>query len=321
MAPLILATRNEHKLRELREALPGVEIEPLPEGVELPPETGETFAENALGKARAAHDATGRPAIADDSGIEAAALGGRPGCARPASRARRERRGEPEEAARGAQGGGRPRARLRLRDRAGRRWTGPRACSRAAARARSLPSRAGRAASATTRPSSPTTPGRATRRTMAELEPAEKHAISHRGRAAGSWRGRSGRRKGRERPGRHRARRDHQAGRRRGLDRLQRDPDRAQARRRRDHRLDRDPERGAPLDDRPDRLGDRLRRGPPRGRAGRPRAPLRAREGRERRRLDRGHADPGRRGGDHLRGRAPAGRRRGGRARSGSAWR
>ena len=79
MAPLILATRNEHKLRELREALPGVEIEPLPEGVVLPPETGETFAENALGKARAAHEATGRPAIADDSGIEAAALGGRPG--------------------------------------------------------------------------------------------------------------------------------------------------------------------------------------------------------------------------------------------------
>ena len=79
MAPLILATRNEHKLRELREALPGIELEPLPEDVVLPPETGETFAENALGKARAAHEATGRPAIADDSGIEAAALGGRPG--------------------------------------------------------------------------------------------------------------------------------------------------------------------------------------------------------------------------------------------------
>ncbi|HET8975631.1 MAG TPA: RdgB/HAM1 family non-canonical purine NTP pyrophosphatase [Solirubrobacterales bacterium] len=79
MAPLILATRNEHKLRELREALPGVELEPLPEGVLLPPETGQTFAENALGKARAAHEATGRAVIADDSGIEAAALGGRPG--------------------------------------------------------------------------------------------------------------------------------------------------------------------------------------------------------------------------------------------------
>jgi XTP/dITP diphosphohydrolase len=79
MATLIVATRNEHKLRELREALPGLELEPLPGEVELPPEEGETFAENALAKARAAHAATGQPAIADDSGIEARALGGRPG--------------------------------------------------------------------------------------------------------------------------------------------------------------------------------------------------------------------------------------------------
>jgi len=77
--PVILASRNEHKLRELREALPGVEIRPLPESVELPPEQGETFADNALAKARAAAAATGETAIADDSGIEAAALGGRPG--------------------------------------------------------------------------------------------------------------------------------------------------------------------------------------------------------------------------------------------------
>jgi XTP/dITP diphosphohydrolase len=77
--PLLVATRNEHKLRELREALPGIELDPLPAGVELPPEEGDTFAANALGKARAAREATGRAAIADDSGIEAAALGGRPG--------------------------------------------------------------------------------------------------------------------------------------------------------------------------------------------------------------------------------------------------
>ena len=77
--PLLVATRNEHKLRELREALPGIELEPLPAGVELPPEEGDTFAANAIGKARAAREATGRAAIADDSGIEAAALGGRPG--------------------------------------------------------------------------------------------------------------------------------------------------------------------------------------------------------------------------------------------------
>jgi len=76
---LILATRNPHKLREMRELLPGVELEPLPEGVELPPEDGSDFAEIALEKARAAHRGSGRAAIADDSGIGAVALGGRPG--------------------------------------------------------------------------------------------------------------------------------------------------------------------------------------------------------------------------------------------------
>src|SRR6476646_9596254 len=79
MSALLLATRNEHKLRELREAIPGIAIDRLPPEVELPPEEGETFAENALGKARAARAATGRAAIADDSGIEAEGLGGRPG--------------------------------------------------------------------------------------------------------------------------------------------------------------------------------------------------------------------------------------------------
>jgi XTP/dITP diphosphohydrolase len=76
---LVLATRNEHKLRELGRMLDGVALEPLPDGVELPPEDGDTFAENALGKARAAARALGRAAIADDSGIEAEALGGAPG--------------------------------------------------------------------------------------------------------------------------------------------------------------------------------------------------------------------------------------------------
>jgi len=76
---LVLATRNPHKVRELGGLMAPHEIEPLPDDAELPPETGETFAENALEKARAAARATGRPAIADDSGIEAEALGGRPG--------------------------------------------------------------------------------------------------------------------------------------------------------------------------------------------------------------------------------------------------
>ncbi len=76
---LVLATRNAHKLRELGALLDGYEIAPLPDGAELPPETGETFAANALPKARAAAAATGELAFGDDSGIESAALGGAPG--------------------------------------------------------------------------------------------------------------------------------------------------------------------------------------------------------------------------------------------------
>ena len=76
---LILASRNADKVRELGPLLVPHELEPLPDDVELPPEDGETFAANALGKARAAAAATGRPAIADDSGITAQALGGAPG--------------------------------------------------------------------------------------------------------------------------------------------------------------------------------------------------------------------------------------------------
>ena len=76
---LVLATRNDHKLREFNEAMSEVDLAPLPAEVELPPETGETFAENALGKARAAVAATGRASLADDSGIESSALGGKPG--------------------------------------------------------------------------------------------------------------------------------------------------------------------------------------------------------------------------------------------------
>jgi XTP/dITP diphosphohydrolase len=80
-ASLMLSTRNAHKVREFERLLgaAGIAVEPLPEGVVLPPEVGETFADNALPKARAAAAATGRVAIADDSGIEAAALRGRPG--------------------------------------------------------------------------------------------------------------------------------------------------------------------------------------------------------------------------------------------------
>jgi XTP/dITP diphosphohydrolase len=76
---LVLSTRNPHKLREFEPLLAPHRVLPLPDEVELPPETGDTFAENATEKARAAADATGMTAIADDSGIAAAGLGGRPG--------------------------------------------------------------------------------------------------------------------------------------------------------------------------------------------------------------------------------------------------
>jgi XTP/dITP diphosphohydrolase len=78
---LVLATRNPGKLREFNRLLApaGITVQPLPDAVELPPEDGATFEENAWPKARTAARETGRIAIADDSGIEAAALGGRPG--------------------------------------------------------------------------------------------------------------------------------------------------------------------------------------------------------------------------------------------------
>lgn len=76
---LLLATRNEHKRREFARLLLGFQVDALPDEVILPPEDGDTFEANALGKARAAAEATGRASIADDSGIEAAALGGVPG--------------------------------------------------------------------------------------------------------------------------------------------------------------------------------------------------------------------------------------------------
>ncbi len=78
---LLLSTRNPHKVREFERLLEpaGIAVTPLPEGVRLPPEDGDSFEANALPKARTAAAETGRIAIADDSGIEAQALGGRPG--------------------------------------------------------------------------------------------------------------------------------------------------------------------------------------------------------------------------------------------------
>lgn len=86
-ARVLLATRNAGKLAELRRILAGAsgtgglevlglaDVPPFPEA----PETGATFEENALAKARDAAAVTGLPAVADDSGLVVDALGGMPG--------------------------------------------------------------------------------------------------------------------------------------------------------------------------------------------------------------------------------------------------
>jgi len=80
---LLLASRNAKKLAELRRILAGAgvevlgldEVDPYPES----PETGATFEDNAVAKAREAVNATGLPSVADDSGIAVDALNGMPG--------------------------------------------------------------------------------------------------------------------------------------------------------------------------------------------------------------------------------------------------
>jgi XTP/dITP diphosphohydrolase len=79
---LVLASGNAGKLREMRALLAGRGWEVVPQsslGIAPPPEDGASFAGNALIKARHAARASGLPAIADDSGLEVDALGGRPG--------------------------------------------------------------------------------------------------------------------------------------------------------------------------------------------------------------------------------------------------
>src|SRR3982751_3038226 len=82
---LLLATRHAGKLAELQRlletAVPGVEVIGLRDVPDYPeaPETGATFEENALLKAREAVRYTGLPAVADDSGLTVDALNGMPG--------------------------------------------------------------------------------------------------------------------------------------------------------------------------------------------------------------------------------------------------
>ena len=79
---LVAATGNRGKLAEIERLLDGLGWEIAAQsalGVEPPPEDGLTFVENAIIKARHASERTGRPALADDSGLVVDALGGAPG--------------------------------------------------------------------------------------------------------------------------------------------------------------------------------------------------------------------------------------------------
>jgi XTP/dITP diphosphohydrolase len=79
---VVLASSNKGKLRELSALLAPLGYEVVTQntlGIDTPPETGHTFAENALLKARHAAAVSNLPALADDSGIEVDALNGRPG--------------------------------------------------------------------------------------------------------------------------------------------------------------------------------------------------------------------------------------------------
>jgi XTP/dITP diphosphohydrolase len=73
-----LASRNANKLRELRDALPGWELDLL-DADDYPPEEGRTYYENAVAKARFGRAHTSDWVLGEDSGIEVAVLGGRPG--------------------------------------------------------------------------------------------------------------------------------------------------------------------------------------------------------------------------------------------------
>jgi XTP/dITP diphosphohydrolase len=182
---VILATRNQHKLGEMSGLLPGVDLQPLPEEVVLPPETGDSFEANALIKARAAHAATGEVTIADDSGIEAADLGGAPGIysARYAGEgASDETNLEKLLREVGAADGERRAAyvcAIALIDAGGHEYVFEARCEGTLLRE--------------TRGSGgfgydpafvPDETGHNDQRTMAELSPEQKHAVSHRGKAA-----------------------------------------------------------------------------------------------------------------------------------------
>lgn len=181
----ILATGNPHKVREMSDLLPGVELKPLPAGVELPPETGDSFETNALIKARAAHAATGEVTIADDSGIEAADLHGAPGIY--SARYAGEGASDEENLAKllrevDAAGGDRRAAYvcvIALIDDAGHEY-----CFEARCEGTLLREGRGTGGFGYDPAFVPDETGHRDQRTFSELTPAEKHTISHRGKAA-----------------------------------------------------------------------------------------------------------------------------------------
>lgn len=79
METFVIATHNAHKLEEMRRILEPFGMTVITADLTDVPETGKTFAENAYLKAKAACEQTGKPAIADDSGLAVDALSGAPG--------------------------------------------------------------------------------------------------------------------------------------------------------------------------------------------------------------------------------------------------
>ncbi|MEX0620733.1 MAG: RdgB/HAM1 family non-canonical purine NTP pyrophosphatase [Solirubrobacterales bacterium] len=182
---MILASQNGHKLKELLEILPDAGLRPLPEGIEMPPEDGLTFAANALIKARAVHQATGEAVIADDSGIEIDGLGGRPGIrsARYAGESATDSENLEKVLLDLAAAGGPTTARyvcvIAWVDDEGYELTFEGACH-----GNLIQTPRGAGGFGYDPAFVPDETGAADQRTMAELSAAEKHGISHRGRAA-----------------------------------------------------------------------------------------------------------------------------------------
>jgi XTP/dITP diphosphohydrolase len=182
---LILATGNRHKLAEMSELLPELDLQPLPPGVEMPPEDGDSFAANALVKARAARRATGAAVIADDSGIAADDLGGAPGIysARYAGAGASDEENLAKLLREVDAAGGDRRAAyvcaLVLIDAAGQEHAFEARCEGVL-----LPEGRGEGGFGYDPAFVPDDTGPGDERTFSELSAAEKHAISHRGRAA-----------------------------------------------------------------------------------------------------------------------------------------